>query len=590
MSRWESPTYNSSLVDLSLAVRRQTRVLFRQFMDSIEKYSSSHIYHSIQLQARPDGEFLVPAPMGGTRAFSHCLLASAGGEAPVRDRENAWRASFFTEHGGSTTAGKRLLSTLDELSSAERAQRAEAAERAFKSFVELKAPARLANMPPPANDPRLVKVVAPGQVLEDAKFKEWKEAKDAKVRAAKEASEGEMAEIRREVEAMMERRRQEKAGSSGASGGQQLQVVAASPGARKQKSAKQLAVEKQLLLLKKQKNPLGQPIRLKLPRVTGPGKGGGPVSGGQGKQATRRRDNEHLDTMRVSRISDSIASRSSSDYSYENDSGGFQAEGDADGAGAPPVRSYPSHLSGLNNKEAISKMASLALTTCDPAATPSVSAAKALVVEEHMGAFLATNSGSRGDAAMTAATPTDSFASPSGFVNAQPWDHRYNVPAKLHYVAPKPEAVASQAKREKRNEKRARELAASSSSSSSSPKAGSQTHAAGDAPKATPIELQVPTSGLRQGGELSGSSNPSSAVQADGDRQGDSTAPPPPPLSASSSALLGSSGPATRQGPPSWDGFSGLGGGGDGTGSGPSDEPWDYGEFFAQGAEPLGSS
>jgi hypothetical protein len=522
--------------------------------------------------------------MGGTRAFSHCLLASAGGEAPVRDRENAWRASFFTEHGGSTTAGKRLLSSLDELSSAERAQRAEAAERAFKSFVELKAPARLANMPPPANDPRLVKVVAPGQVLEDAKFKEWKEAKDAKVRAAKAATEGEMAEIRREVEAMMERRRQEKAGSSGAAGGQQLQIAAASPGARKHKSAKQLAVEKQLLLLKKQKNPLGQPIRLKLPRVTGPGKGGGPGSGGQGKQAMRRRGNEHVDTMRVSRISDSLVSGSSSDYSYENDSEGFQAEEDgSDGAAAPPpVRKYPSQLSGLDSEEAISKMASLALTTCDPAATPAVSAAKALVVEEHMGAFLATNSGSRGDAAMmSAATPTNSSSSPSGFVNAQPWDHRYNVPTKLHYVAPKPEAVASQAKRQQRNEKRARELAALSSSSSSSLKAEARTQDA--------LVLQVPSSGLREG-DLNSSNSKASDEQADGSsRQGDDNAAAPPPLSASS-ALLGSSGPATRQGPPSWDGFSGLGGGGDGTGSGPSDEPWDYGEFFAQGAEPLGGS
>jgi hypothetical protein len=239
-------------------------------------------------------------------------------------------------------------------------------------------------------------------------------------------------------------------------------------------------------------------------------------------------------------------------------------------------------------------MASLTLATCDPAATPAVSAAKALVVEEHIGLLAASGNSGSGGRGSAGAAPSPGFASSSlaEFENSLPWNHRYNVPTKLHYVAPKPIAVASEAKRAQRQEKRAREAAALAAALAAREPPPFVPARAPPALKVPALALQLPRARPLAdpsgggGGAVSSGDDPG-ASPGGGNRGGAGTAPPlaPPPLSAAPGPP-GSPGPEVRQGPPSWSGFSGPAGGGDGAGGGPSDEPWDYGELFAPDAGP----
>jgi hypothetical protein len=120
MSRWESPTFNSSLVGLAL-----------QHSEGPPAFSAT----------APAA--IASGPQGGTQLFSHHVLSSLGVECPAASRENAWRFAFFSEYGGPVSAGRRRpdLSAVPE---EERKKRAEAAERAWRTFCERDAPKRLA--------------------------------------------------------------------------------------------------------------------------------------------------------------------------------------------------------------------------------------------------------------------------------------------------------------------------------------------------------------------------------------------------------------------------------------------------------------
>jgi len=176
-------------------------------------------------------------------------------------------------------------------------------------------------------------------------------------------------------------------------------------------------------------------------------------------------------------------------------------------------------------KEGLWAMADLCQSTCDPHHTPSVSAAKALVVEEQLGVFnqqqaallpLTLQGGKeahRGGGVGGASMSSSSSSSP---LNPTDWNHRFMVPDNLHFVA----------------SKRLPEEGKASSNSSAK-------HNAPHCPLVTPLQ----TSAAR------GEGNGSVEVEK----------------------------PKT-----SWEGFSGTGGGGDGSGAGTgSAEPWDYGDLFS---------
>jgi len=593
---------------------------------------------------------------GGTRNFSHCVLDSSGVKAPERVLEKAWRTSFFLEHGGSVSQGRNLLIAMEAVPEAERRRKTEAAERAFKVFCDKVAPKRLAVRRPAANDPQLDPQRLPGKAMDAEAFEKWKAGKDAAAAKLRAATEGEQAQIRAEVAEMMAKRMGGTRGSSGspnAEGSPQQSLSNGGHGGsgdrtgghvnKGGKSAKQKLVDAQLMKLKKERNPLGQPVRLKLPRLPGGVKGSSSKKGGAPSLALG--DGTALGRTGASMVSVGTSEDGGSQSANSVDAdtgfgggfggggggggGGGEAEITSSGGGAS-LGAGSSLGAGLGVGGALGvgaaalpaelrRMAELALATCDPKATPAVSAAKALVVEERLGRYFAgvpaggaapTVQGSgvqprdlRTEAAAAAAAAAGPGGSGGGKFQSGSasggesipgrgdpggFNLRFNVPDKLHFVAPKQPGDAKKSFRH------------------SPPPVSAPGEAT--APRGGSGALHNRLHGGKGGGKGGGNGGGVAWVQRP--PSGGSDVFPEAPYSATpfsgeggaftpmgSPPALGSGGPDSgrRSGENSGremrDVFAGPGGGGDGSGSGfGSAEPWDYDSLFGSGPPGTGDS
>jgi hypothetical protein len=352
--------------------------------------------------------------------------------------------SFIMEHGGFVSSGgvNEDIQKWMALPEAEKSKKRLEGAKHVEEWARTTAPKRLASYGKTiaANDPELIGRVERGKEIDKQAWDEWVGKKEAQRQAVLKAKEADMAKIAADVEAMMERRQAARSAMP-------VQSVNPKTG-KKGKSAKQKLIDEQMLLLKKQQNPLGQPIRLRLPKVRSSSSGNNSRSssssleqqqplaivhagggGGKNTSAQQQQQGEEGEEAVVCKGNSKVGESSSrgvgvgasqvsdrtSNYEDEADFEGEEEEQEQEDAAAvttgaltrsggpgggtaaapPPAAGVaPTTTTTTTNGHEVQvavtglkAMVELCQATSDPYATPSVSAAKALVMEEQLGLF-----------------------------------------------------------------------------------------------------------------------------------------------------------------------------------------------------------